>query len=104
MLTKVTQGAFGIFPHGLATMHIPTLEQFPVFEGNSYIFSHRQEGTVPRGNKYALVTTAKDSKGDAAGRESVIKAAAPVLVGMHRKHVISESDITNILQHSWQIN
>ena len=37
----------------IPTMDIPTLEQFPLFEGNSYIFSYNsthEEGIVPKGN------------------------------------------------------
>ena len=33
-----------------STMNILTLEHFPPFEGDSYIFPHTQEGIVPRAN------------------------------------------------------
>ena len=45
---KISQGAFGKFPHGerdgFSTMDIPTLEQSPPFEANSYVFRmHKRE-------------------------------------------------------------
>ena len=45
----ISQGAFGELPQhgkrdGFPTMNIPTLEQFPPFEGNSYIIpTHKRE-------------------------------------------------------------
>ena len=48
-----TQGAFGKFPHGkrdgFPTMNILTLDQFPPFEGDSYIFPTHKRGLCQEG-------------------------------------------------------
>ena len=47
------QGAFGKFPHGkrdgFPTMNILTLEQFPPFGGDSYIFPTHKRGLCQEG-------------------------------------------------------
>ena len=56
----VARGAFGTFPHGkrdgFPTMNSPTLERFPLFGGNSYIFP-TQKGNCAQRKLIALVLT-----------------------------------------------